>query len=179
MLTDFKSIKILWCFGASAHEIATAWVAENIEQHQRRRHSELDNILQIQSWIKGMQVATRGKLDSTKVVDVMKYAVILGNPLNPLQAEPWLTNLLQGDPPTFENKLKAICTNGVNQKFLIDQKASIAHPDINNFKTLSMRVRAVRGFEEWHFLHKMVHEEVGALNTSLGCLCVSCPLPPV
>ena len=102
------STQVLWCFAATPHEIATAGVADNIEQHQRRKHSELDNILQIKSWIDGMSIQTKGKLDPSKTVDVLKYALILGNPLNPAFVEPWLLPLLKGAPPTFENKLKAV-----------------------------------------------------------------------
>ena len=152
--------KVLWCLGATAHEIATLGVAENVEQHQRRKHCELDNILQISSWVSGMTAATRGKLDSTKNVDVYKYAVILGNAMQPTHVDPWLRNLLRGDPPTFDNRLKAITTEGVTQKFLNDKKAAIAHPQITNFKQLSSRIRAVRGIKEWSFLHTAVHEEV-------------------
>ena len=159
------STQVLWCFAATPHEIATAGLTDNIEQHQRRKHSELDNILQIKSWIDGMSIQTKGKLDPSKTVDVLKYALILGNPLNPAFIEPWLLPLLKGAPPTFDNKLKAVTdTSGVTQKFLVDSKATIAHPEINTFKKLVMRSRAVRGFEEWHLLHKLVLEEVGGFN---------------
>ena len=46
--------QVVWLFAAQAAEIVTAGVADNIEQHQRRKHNELDNILQIRSWVGGV-----------------------------------------------------------------------------------------------------------------------------
>ena len=97
-------------------------IAENISQHLRRRHSELDNIFQVRSWMQAMQSLTKGKLDPTRGIDIVKYATILGNPMQPLYVEPWLRRLLDKRPPTFQNKLDAICTAGVNLKFFTDQK---------------------------------------------------------
>ena len=53
---DFKSLRILWFFNATHDEIKTMSIAENIEQHQRKRHTELDNIFQIRQWTRTMPV---------------------------------------------------------------------------------------------------------------------------
>ena len=52
----FGSIKITWLFGATDQEILTLSVNDNIDQHNRRRHTELDNIFQVMSWMEGMKL---------------------------------------------------------------------------------------------------------------------------
>ena len=67
--------------------------------------------------------------------------------------------MLKGKPPTFNNKLDAITTAGVTQKFLQDHKATIAHPEMNHYKKIVARVRAVRGLGEWLAVHERISEE--------------------
>ena len=45
--TCFKSLKIMWLFSAQAHEIKNIAIQDNIDQHLRRRHTEMDNIFQV------------------------------------------------------------------------------------------------------------------------------------
>lgn len=101
-----------------------------------------------------------GKLDLTVHLNVMKYATILGTPAKPLKVDKWMTNLLQDKPPTFENKLDAVKMDGVTKKFLMDHKATINHPEMNTYKKLSLRSRAVNGFFEFDALHERVINEV-------------------
>ena len=108
-----------------------------------------------------MQSHTKGKLDPSKTIDVVKYATILGNPLQPLFVERWMEALLAGKAPTFENKLEAMCTQGVTLKFLTDKKATVCHPEMKEYKKVLLRVRAVRGFFEWDAVHQRIVEEVG------------------
>ena len=72
--------------------------------------------------MQAMQSLTKGKLDPTRGIDIVKYATTLGNPTQPLYVEPWLRRLLDKRPPNFQNKLDAICTAGVNLKFFADLK---------------------------------------------------------
>ena len=99
------------------------------------------------------------RLDPNKALDVAEVAAILGTTTQPLECDKWLASLLKGKPPTFENKLDAVCTSGVTHKFLNDDKATIAHPEINHYKKLAARVRAVRGFSEWLSIHESIAEE--------------------
>ena len=130
-----------------------------MEQHQRRRHSEMDNIFQVKSWMEQMMAITKNRLDPNKALDVCKFACIFGTPTQPLKCDPWMTALLKGKPPTFENKLDAVLTSGVTQKYLQDNKATIAHKDMNHYKKVASRVRAVRGFSEWTSIHERISEE--------------------
>ena len=106
---------------------------------------------------------TKGRLDPNEALDVAKFAAILGTPTQPLKCDKWLASLLKGKPPTFENKLDEVCTSGVTQKLLNDSKATIAHPEMNHYKMLAARVRAVRGFSEWLAIHERIAEEVPLL----------------
>ena len=90
-----------------------------------------------------MAIITKGRLDPNKALDVCKFATILGTPTQPLKCDTWLACLLKGKPPIFENKLDAITTNGVTTKYLQDNKATIAHPEMKDYKKVAARVRAV------------------------------------
>lgn len=59
---------------AQAHEIRTMGVTENIEQHQRRRHGELDNIFQVKSWIDQMHAVT--KASTLRIVTAPALTVV-------------------------------------------------------------------------------------------------------
>ena len=152
--TCFKSLKIMWLFSAQAHEIKNIAIQDNIDQHLRRRHTEMDNIFQVKSWMDIMPTITKGRLDPTKALDVCKFATILGTPTQPLKVDPWLRGLLRDKPPTFENKLDAITTPGVTTNFLLDAKATIAHPEMKDYKKVASRVRAVKGFGEFMMIHE-------------------------
>ncbi len=119
---------------AQAHEIKTLGIADNIDQHMRRRHCELDNIFQVKTWMDSMSSVSKGKLDPAKVVDVVKYATILGTPLQPTKVEPWLRALLDSRSPTFQNKLEAVCTQGVTYKFMTDHKACAVQDVVGGLK---------------------------------------------
>jgi hypothetical protein len=73
------------------------------------------------------------KLDPPKTLDVAKYAKMLGNPIRPYFVEGWLENLLNIKHPTFDDKVDAVTTTGVNTQFLSDCKDTIHHPEMNNY----------------------------------------------
>ena len=59
-----------------------------------------------------MAAIAKGRLDPNKALDVCKFAAILGTPTQPLKCDKWLSALLKWKPPTFENKLEAVCGPG-------------------------------------------------------------------
>ena len=124
----FKRIRVAWAFQATADEIHTISIADNIEQHNRRRRSELDNLFQVKQWMDTMQRATPKLLDEKNRLDVVKYALTLSDPLNPQKVPSWLQGLLAGQPNTQANRIQAIKTPGVTKKWLDQQKVQINHP---------------------------------------------------
>lgn len=92
---------------------------------------------------------------------MVKFAMILGDPLQPGQIDGWMKPLLKDKTPTFKNKLDAVLMQGVNKKFIEDKKAKIEHPEMSTYKKVMLRVRAVSGFHCWDLLHRKVVEEVG------------------
>lgn len=72
-------------FFGQADEIKNLSVSENIEQHARRRHIELDNLFQVRSWMCHMGPVTKNKLDPNKLLDIVKYATIMGDPQRPMK----------------------------------------------------------------------------------------------
>ena len=133
-------------------------IKENIDQHLRRKHNELDNIFQVIGWMDGL---AKVNLDKNKALDIVKFALSLGDPSRPHSCPSWMKNLLQGKPPTFKNKLGALNTPGVTKKFLDDNHVKIEHPEMNSYQRVVQRVRAINGFGEWNLLHKLVAEELG------------------
>ncbi len=156
----FRSIRVTWLLEASSDEIVTMSMSENIEQHTRRRHTELDNLFQVRTWMEMMPVTAAG-LDPKKALDVVRYALAMGDPLNPFGVPSWMTGLLRGAPVTPKNKLAAIATAGVTKRFIDDNKIKISHPEMNSYQRVVQRVRAVNGFKEWDLLHHLVVEEMG------------------
>ena len=77
-------------------------ISENLEQATRKKHTELDNLFQVKSWMEAMQ-STMGEhgLAPAKTIDIFKYAVAVGNPTQPMEPEVWMTALLHGETPYF------------------------------------------------------------------------------
>ena len=100
----FMSIKVTWVFGASTDEIINIGIKENIEQHKRKRHTEFDNLFQVRQWMSMMSQRSGGKLDPKKAIGVVKYALIMGDPLCPAEIPQWLKALLAGKPPRLQTK---------------------------------------------------------------------------
>ena len=157
----FMSIRINWLFQASPQEIATVGITENMEQHNRRRHTEMDNLFQVESWMGAMDSASPKRLDSKSRLDVVKFAMCLSDPLKPDIVPQWMNALLKGKPNTQSNRIEAMTTQGVTKKYLDKEKAVIHHPEMNTYNKIQMRVRAVLGFHEFRDLHKQISEELG------------------
>ena len=75
-------------------------------------------------------VGTGTLFDPTKASDVVKYALLMGDPLNLGEIPYWLVSLLKNKAPTFQNKLAVITLTGVTNKFIDDNKMQIDHPEM-------------------------------------------------
>ena len=162
LATAFQSIRLTWLFTANEHEIVTMGISDNIEQHNRRRHNEMDNIFQVQSWMRSLQSNNQiQNLDHTKTMDIFKFALALGNPLAPDEVPGWMVSLLQGKIPNLRTKVQALSAKGVTKRWLDDKKAKIEHPEMNTYNKVNLRVRAVLGFYEYEALHEQITGELG------------------
>ena len=56
LATAFKRIRLNVYLNATADEIVMLGQSDNIEQHERKRHTEIDNILAVASWMESMNV---------------------------------------------------------------------------------------------------------------------------
>ena len=104
--------------------------------------------------------STAFKKQKTKALDVVKYALALGDPHKPFDTPDWLRSLLQGQDPSFKNKLAAI-GKVVNKKFIEDNMVKVEHPAMSTYQRIVQRVRAVNGFKEWPLLYMLVIDELG------------------
>ena len=89
--TALASIRVTVYLAASVDEISNINVSENVAQHKRKVHTELDNLKLVQSWMSNMRV--HQCLDAGKSLDVYKYAIALRDPRAPLPD--WLAKLLK------------------------------------------------------------------------------------
>jgi hypothetical protein len=76
------------------------------------------------------RVGTGKLLDPMKAIDAVKYALLMGDPMHPVEIPSWFVALLKGNPPTFQNKLSAITSTGITNKLLDDNKIQVDHPEI-------------------------------------------------
>ena len=75
------AIRVIWLFQASVEEIWMLGISENLEQHARKKHSEMDNIFQVKSWMEAMTGFIAKGLDPKNWVDVIKLALTVQDPL--------------------------------------------------------------------------------------------------
>ena len=69
---DYMSIRVTWLFSSTRDEIVNLSIHENISQHQRRRHTESDNLFQVKMWMDSMPAIPGKLLDPKKALDVVK-----------------------------------------------------------------------------------------------------------
>ena len=157
----FMSMRVNILWSASKDEIVNLSSMENIEQHKRRRHSEFDNIFQVKQWMESMPLVKDVSLNANKAIDVVKYALVMGNPLKPSETPQWLLNLLRDKEPSMKNKLNVVAsTSGFTKKYIEDHKIMIEHPEMKNYQRVVQRVRSVVGFSQWEQLHEVVVQEL-------------------
>ena len=58
LATAFKIIRLNIYLRATADEIVMLGQSDNIEQHDRKRHTEIDNILAVSAWMQSISVWT-------------------------------------------------------------------------------------------------------------------------
>ena len=82
----FKAIRVSLVWMAAGQDVELLNARENIEQEERKRHTELDNTMPIQQWMNIIDAAKI--LDPNVALDVFKFGSVLGDPRKPVQ--PWL-----------------------------------------------------------------------------------------
>ena len=145
LATAFKRIRLNMYLHATADEIVMLGQSDNIEQHDRKRHTEIDNILAVSAWMQSMGVWA-GVLNNKNALDVVRYAVCLADPRRPTDIPAWLTKELAGQIPSMANRMAALTGKGVTKRWLSDRKASPCHPQMNSYSAVASRHRFLRGF---------------------------------
>lgn len=164
MKAAFLNIKLNVCFNATPEDITLVGQCDNIEQGKRKKHTELDNILVVESWVSAMPRWSRD-LKTASTLDLCKFAMIIGNPRE-LDVPSYLKELLRGKPPTMANKVAAVTAGPTNitRKWLSENCVKLPHPQMHNYDALYMRHRFVQGFRPIQELHKMVFSKQGELG---------------
>ena len=112
--------------------------SENVEQFERKRHTEMDNIAAVAAWTESVRGLPGKVLDCEKPLDVLKYVALMGDPRTPREVPPWLdelfTKLKAGSARSagFDAKLAAITNKMVTKQWLISKKVSLLHPQIKS-----------------------------------------------
>jgi hypothetical protein len=144
--------------------------SENVEQFERKRHHELDNVDAIVLFMNSMRCKA-SPLDAEKPLDVMKYAAILGDPRQPGAVPDWMRELFKKsglssaspESSTFSKKITAITAKGITKQWLLAQKVGTTHPQMRSYTELALRHRFIRGFSERArcLLHSRITQEMG------------------
>ena len=141
LIVAFKSLRVNVHVGLTADEIGLVNEMENVEQAERKRHGELDNILTVAAWRKS---AFAQSLNGDSPLDVYKYAAALSDAKT--SPAPWVLDVLAGKPDTFENRLAGL--KGKNKSWITSNKVTPLHVQMNSFSNMCLRHRFLRGFSE-------------------------------
>ena len=68
---------------------------------------------------------------------------------------------MQEKPNTHSNRIDAMLPGGVTNRWMVPNKCAVAHPEMNSYNKVQLRVRAGLGFHEFHALHELIFEELG------------------
>ena len=144
LLKAFKSIRLAIYLGGTVDELRALNYAENIDQHKRKQHTELDNIWAVREWMVSM--GSFPDLDATKALDVVKYAYALMD-LRSRQLPKWLLVLLKkhGQANTLSGRVKALAP--LSHSVLQASGALSVHPQMSRYQDVAMRVRLLKGFD--------------------------------
>lgn len=153
----FCSVRVSLYFLATPDEIRALNSVENVEQMQRKAHTELDNVNCVRQWRASMQ--SYPGLNADSALDVVKYAMVI-NDLRSTTTPSWLLQLLNGRAPTMVNKLAAMKPLTVKQ--VRDLKGAPSHPQMSSYAAISMRFRFLKGFSEeaLRSLHELLFERM-------------------
>ena len=115
---------------------------ENVEQRQRKSHSELDNVVCVQQWKTSMQ--SLPKCDPEVGLNVVKYALCITD-LRSNSVPSWMATLLAGKAATLNNKVEVMLPLSLKQAKEL-KGAQTPHPQMNSYSAIMLRLRFLKGF---------------------------------
>ena len=144
--------------------------SENVEQFERKRHTEMDNISAVALWMDSVRALPGKLLDPEKPLDVMKYVALMGDPRRPREVPAWLEDafakLKRGSAVSagLQVKLEVVTNKLVTKQWLNSKKVSLLHPQIKCYADVALRHRFLRGFssEARQRLHDVLVLPMGA-----------------
>lgn len=144
LAAPFMSIRLTIYHGGTVDELRALNYAENIDQHKRKQHTELDNIWAVREWMASMVAFP--ELDATKALDVVKYAYALTD-LRNREIPKWLRSLLKkgGHANTLQGRIRALAP--LNHTVLQGSGALCVHPRMPRYQDVALRVRLLKGFD--------------------------------
>ena len=147
LATAFISIRVSLRLGSGADEIEMLNSDENIEQGERKKRSELDNLSDVFQCIESMKILGKSGLDPSNGVHVFKYMCALHNPKEK-QLQPYMKSLLDKKhlPPTLANRLTVMSSSDINHLWLKVNKVTTSHPVLRQYHDVLVRLRFAKGF---------------------------------
>lgn len=152
LLSEFCSIRVLLYLGATPEEIVSLNDAENIDQHERKRYTELDSVDTVALWMRSVK---KYEMSESNSLDVVKYGLALGDPRKPGQFPQWMLKGIAGRPNNIESRLLFLKTTQVTKRFLTDQKMVVPHPVLSTYAGVQSRHRFLKGFFAVQELHDL------------------------
>ena len=146
---SFMRLRVALYLDATADEIMVLNQSENIEQHDRKRHIELDNISAVEQWMESVRATSADhKLNASSALDIWKYACALGDPRSP-SCPKWLMKLMKdaGKSDTKGNRLAAVGDKKAKREHLEKEKATTPHPQMRTYQDIQARQRFLKGFD--------------------------------
>ena len=158
LATAFISIRVSLRLGSGADEIEIMNSEENIEQAERKKRSELDNLSDMFQCIESMKGMGKSGMDPENGVHVFKYMCALVNP-NAKQLPAFLQNLLDKKSlaPTLANRVMVMSSSDIGVQWLKVNKVTSPHPVLKTYPDLVLRLRFTKGFSSVAF-DKLVNE---------------------
>jgi hypothetical protein len=138
--------------------------SENVEQFERKRHTEMDNIAVVAVWTESVRNLPGKVLDCEKPLDVLKYVTLMGDPRKPREVPLWMEELFNklksGSAASagFDAKLAVITNKLVTKQWLNSKKVTLLHPQIKSYADLALRHRFLRGFSQE--ARQRLHEKI-------------------
>lgn len=141
----FSRLRLLVHLDMTKDEVLLINQAENVEQQERKRHTELDNIDIVSSWRTQLASDSTYNMKPDAALDVFKYASALGGRNGKPQ---WLLDDLAAlGKPAIKANIVAILTKKEFNKRMMDQRKIVtAHPQVKTYNDLQQRHRFLRAF---------------------------------
>ena len=163
----FSRVRLLFQFDLGADDVLLINQAENIEQHKRKRHTELDNIDAVSVW--KMAITGQGPMSAMKpdaCLDVFKYACTLSD----RSGRPsWLMKELKGKGDSPKEVAAILVDKKMNRKYMEQSKITTCHPHVKNYSDISQRHRFLKGFSQaaYHEMQELAGD-MGARGMAHG-----------